>query len=116
MDILFENVAIVTMDPDKTVLPRAYLGVTGDKIVYVGAEKPKEPAKRSIFGKDKVLIPGLVNAHAHIAMTALRGFADYRMLIYAIVLIIVMLGTNNPQLKGLFGKLLPHGRGEKEGA
>ncbi len=31
---------------------------------------------------------------------ALRQFADYRMLIYAIVLILVMLVTNNPTLKG----------------
>ncbi len=31
---------------------------------------------------------------------ALRQFADYRMLIYAIVLILVMLITNNPVLKG----------------
>jgi len=46
---------------------------------------------------------------------ALRGFADYRMLIYAIVLILVMLGTNNPQLKGLFSKLLPHRAEGKEG-
>ena len=38
----------------------------------------------------------------------LRSFADYRMLVYAIVLILVMLATNNPTLKsffsGLFGK------------
>ncbi len=39
---------------------------------------------------------------------ALRGFADYRMLIYAVVLILVMLATNNPRLKTLFGKLIPH--------
>lgn len=38
---------------------------------------------------------------------ALRGFADYRMLIYAIVLILVMLGTNSPQLKAMLQKLLP---------
>ena len=42
---------------------------------------------------------------------ALRGFADYRMLIYAIVLILVMLGTNSPQLKALLQKLIP---GKKE--
>ena len=30
---------------------------------------------------------------------ALREFATYRMLVYAIVLILVMLGTNNPQIK-----------------
>ena len=38
----------------------------------------------------------------------LREFDDYRMLAYAIVLILVMLATNNPTLKnfftGLFGK------------
>ena len=32
---------------------------------------------------------------------ALRGFADYRMLIYAIVLIVVMLATNSPQMEAL---------------
>ncbi len=44
---------------------------------------------------------------------ALRGFADYRMLIYAIVLILVMLGTNSPQLKSLLQKLVP-GRKKEE--
>ncbi len=36
---------------------------------------------------------------------ALRSFADYRMLVYAIVLIIVMLGTNNPAIKNFLFKL-----------
>ena len=44
---------------------------------------------------------------------ALRGFADYRMLIYAIVLILVMLCTNSPQLKGLIQKLLPGKKGKE---
>ena len=35
----------------------------------------------------------------------LRQFADYRMLVYAIVLILVMLATNNPKLKSFFGGL-----------
>ena len=48
---------------------------------------------------------------------ALRGFADYRMLIYAIVLIVVMLATNSPQMKALLSKLVPFGKkGEKEHA
>ena len=45
---------------------------------------------------------------------ALRGFDDYRMLIYAVVLILVMLATNNPQLKALFAKLIPHSRKGEE--
>lgn len=36
---------------------------------------------------------------------ALRQFSDYRMLVYAIVLILVMLATNNPTVKALLGRL-----------
>ena len=36
---------------------------------------------------------------------ALRQFSNYRMLVYAIVLILVMLATNNPTLKGFFSRL-----------
>ncbi len=43
----------------------------------------------------------------------LREFADYRMLVYAIVLILVMLITNNPTLKGFFSRLFE--RKEKKG-
>ncbi len=35
----------------------------------------------------------------------LRAFSDYRMLVYAIVLILVMLATNSPVLRGLFARL-----------
>ena len=44
---------------------------------------------------------------------ALRGFATYRMLIYAIVLVLVMLATNSPRLKALLARLVP---GRKEDA
>ena len=37
----------------------------------------------------------------------LRAFADYRMLVYAIVLILVMLATNNPMINSLLGRLKP---------
>ncbi len=54
-----------------------------------------------------VVLGGLGNIWGSIIATvilyilpeALRGFANYRMLIYAIVLIVVMLTTNNPTLK-----------------
>ena len=44
---------------------------------------------------------------------ALRGFATYRMLIYAIVLILMMITTNSEKLKALFSRILPQ---RKEGA
>ena len=37
----------------------------------------------------------------------LRSVGDYRMLVYAIALIVVMLVTNNPRAKALFGRLIP---------
>jgi branched-chain amino acid transport system permease protein len=41
----------------------------------------------------------------YILPEALREFADYRMLVYAIVLILVMLATNNPTLTAFFSTL-----------
>ena len=54
-------------------------------------------------------VPGSILAA--IVLTALpeamREFSDYRMLLYAVVLILVMLVTNNPRLKELFGRIRP---------
>ena len=46
----------------------------------------------------------------------LRSFADYRMLVYAIVLILVMLATNNPTLKNFFAGLVAKGKKSEKGA
>ena len=43
----------------------------------------------------------------------LRQFSEYRMLVYAIVLILVMLATNNPALKNFFAGIRT-GKNEKE--
>lgn len=43
----------------------------------------------------------------------LRGFSEYRMLVYAIVLILVMVFTNNPTLKSVMQKILPFGKIKK---
>lgn len=54
-------------------------------------------------------VPGSIVAA--IVLTALpevmRDFADYRMLLYAVVLILVMLVTNNPKMKALLERFRP---------
>lgn len=45
---------------------------------------------------------------------ALRQFSDYRMLVYAVVLILVMIGTNNERLKSLVSRAIPWRRAPKE--
>ena len=49
----------------------------------------------------------------YILPEALRQFADYRMLFYAIVLILVMLATNNPHLQQLAGTVAERFRRKK---
>lgn len=68
-----------------------------------------------------VVLGGLGNIRGSIIAAALlyilpellRNFniAEYRMLIYAIILILVMLVSNNAQLKSLVGKIIPKGKG-----
>ena len=71
MSVLFKNVSL--LQPDMTVLDNAYLGVDGDRIDYIGAAAPEKKYAETRDYKDKLLIPGLVNAHTHAAMTLLRG-------------------------------------------
>ena len=47
---------------------------------------------------------------------AMRGLADYRMLVYAVVLILVMLGTNNPSVQSFLNGRLRRKKRRKEGA
>ena len=69
-----------------------------------------------------VVLGGLGNMRGSVIAAALltvlpellRQFSDYRMLIYAIVLILVMIFTNNPQLKAFFGRVKDRFASKKE--
>jgi len=85
-------------DADKILLPRWTIPVAGGEnsdpatvledhaVVIVGDRIAEAGARSEVLGAwesaemvdldDHVLIPGLVNAHTHAAMTLLRGFAD----------------------------------------
>lgn len=66
-----------------------------------------------------VVLGGLGNIWGSIIATvvlyvlpeALREFSDLRMLVYAIVLILVMLATNSPQVKAVVGRIIPKRKG-----
>ena len=47
---------------------------------------------------------------------AMRSLADYRMLVYAVVLILVMLGTNNPAVQDFLNTKFRRRKKRKEGA
>jgi len=74
MNLLFQNITAVLMDDAKTVLQNACVAVEGSKISYVGTERPAGQFDTVIDGAGKVLMPGFVNCHTHVPMTAMRGY------------------------------------------
>ncbi len=71
--ILFKDIAVITMDDEKPLLKNANVFVKDGKISFEGDETK---AEKIYDGRNKCLMPGLVNAHAHSSMTLLRGVAS----------------------------------------
>lgn len=75
MSILFTNATVVTMDDRQPVLEKAYVSVQNGQIAAVSQARPNGTYDRVFNCAGKVLMPGLVNAHTHLPMTLMRGFA-----------------------------------------
>ena len=76
MDTLFSHATVVTMNDQMAVLPDAFVGVAGGKICYLSSEPPQEHPAQIIDATGLVMMPGLINAHTHLPMSILRGYAD----------------------------------------
>jgi 5-methylthioadenosine/S-adenosylhomocysteine deaminase len=73
-DLAVVDAAVVTID---AVHQGATILVDGDRITSVGpAQDPPPAAARTIDARGAPVVPGLVNAHTHLAMTMFRGLAD----------------------------------------
>src|SRR3954452_22352275 len=75
-DLLLTNALVLTMDERFTIHQPGALAVSGDSIVAVGPEAATLEAAERIDCGGNVVMPGLVNAHTHVAMSLLRGLAD----------------------------------------
>jgi len=53
-----------------------FVAVENGRITYVGQEAPEGDFGEVYDGSGKLLMPGLVNAHSHSAMTLMRGYAE----------------------------------------
>lgn len=70
---------IVPVEPAGVVLENHALVITGDRLAALMPQQEVAQAfdvAETIVRPDHVLLPGLVNAHTHAAMTLLRGLAD----------------------------------------
>jgi cytosine/adenosine deaminase-related metal-dependent hydrolase len=66
-DILIHDTTVVTMDADRRLLRSASVGITGQDITFVGpaSDVTQASAGRIIPGADRLVMPGLIDAHAH---------------------------------------------------
>ncbi|MCX7709964.1 MAG: amidohydrolase [Clostridia bacterium] len=79
MNILLKNIHAITCDGNHEVLYNTNIGISDGNIVFVSDQEKdirQFQADRIINGKDKLAMPGLVNAHTHCSMTLLRNFAN----------------------------------------
>ena len=77
--VLVTNGTVVTMDAAGTVIERGAVAIDGGRITAVGeadALEAQHPDAERIDARGGVVLPGLINAHAHSAMVLFRGLAD----------------------------------------
>ena len=77
-DILVKNGIVLTMDPESRQFQNGAVAILNDSIAAVGDETDMEAweAKKIIDAGGGIIMPGLINAHTHAAMTCFRGIAD----------------------------------------
>ena len=81
IDLIVAGDHVVTMDGDRPVLENGAVAVDDGFIVAIGPREEiarRYRARETLDGKDRVVLPGLINGHAHSAMTLMRGIADDR--------------------------------------
>jgi len=72
--MLFENIGII--DENFDYRKNCWVGVKDGHIAYIGDCAPQEDYGERYNGEGKLLMPGFYNAHAHSAMTLMRGYAE----------------------------------------
>ena len=79
IDLIVRGDHIVSMDPAGTVIEDGAIAINEGLIIAIGSAADIEAeysAVETLDGKNRVVMPGLVNGHSHAAMTLLRGVAD----------------------------------------
>lgn len=79
MNILIENIDIIAVDDNVRFIKNGNIYIKNNIIDFIsppGKNVRDFQPDRIIDGKNKLIMPGLVNTHTHCAMTLLRNYAD----------------------------------------
>jgi 5-methylthioadenosine/S-adenosylhomocysteine deaminase len=78
-DLIIDGGMLLTLVEGEKALQRTTLLIQGDRIAGIlapGEKRPPFKGTQVLDATDCIVMPGLVNAHAHTAMTLFRGLAD----------------------------------------
>jgi len=79
MNILIKNAGIITVDDTVNYVKNGHIGINDGTIEFISnsdAVLKDFKADKVIDGKNRIVMPGLINTHTHCAMTILRNFAN----------------------------------------
>ncbi len=78
-DLIIKNATIVTCNPAHTVLNNGAMQISDGTIVRIGLSDQfdtRSPQTQIIDARGKILMPGLINMHAHCADSLFRGLVE----------------------------------------
>ncbi|MGI5838282.1 MAG: amidohydrolase [bacterium] len=76
MTLVINNILTALFEKGESILKETDVYIDADRIVGVGSPPPDFAAGTVIDGYNKLLLPGLINAHTHSYMTLFRNYAD----------------------------------------
>ncbi len=76
--LLIKNGYILTLNPQRQILRDGAIYIENEKIVEVGKTEDLKThkAEKVIDAKHKIVMPGLIDTHVHLAQALIRGCAD----------------------------------------
>ena len=77
--LLLKSDLIATLDPDDHILKEGYIVIEDDAIIEMGLQKNLDNRRRFddvIKLMNRLVMPGLINAHTHTPMTLFRGHVE----------------------------------------
>ncbi|KAL4876324.1 hypothetical protein BJY04DRAFT_200032 [Aspergillus karnatakaensis] len=78
MTTIFNHATIITVNPAREVIRDGHLIVRGDRIAAIGKGQPPDLGLDAevLDCTGQIIIPGLINIHAHLVQSLLRGLAE----------------------------------------
>lgn len=77
--MLFTNATVITMNPQRDIINNGAIATQGNRIVAIDKTpvlRERYPLEEVVDVSGKVIIPGLIDTHVHLAQALIRGCAD----------------------------------------